>query len=92
MRFTVTIFPGWALRLRRKCRVSTKLRWMTSLTMTFPVDPRIKDKVQSEVKTTASALPLVVNDTVLGYINYFSGTRAQDDRSRSGAGGQVPAQ
>jgi membrane-bound lytic murein transglycosylase D len=41
--------------------------------MTFPVDPRIKDKVQSEVKSTASALPLVVNDTVLSYINYFNG-------------------
>jgi membrane-bound lytic murein transglycosylase D len=40
---------------------------------TFPVDPRIKDRVQSEVKLTSSALPLVVNDTVLGYINYFAG-------------------
>ncbi len=43
------------------------------LTTTFPVDPRIKDKVQSEVKLTTSALPLVVNDTVLSYINYFNG-------------------
>jgi membrane-bound lytic murein transglycosylase D len=43
------------------------------VTMTFPVDPRIKDKVQSEIKTTSSALPLVVNDVVLGYINYFNG-------------------
>ncbi len=42
------------------------------VTMTFSVDPRIKDKVQSEIKTTSSALPLVVNDTVLGYINYFN--------------------
>jgi membrane-bound lytic murein transglycosylase D len=41
--------------------------------MTFPVDPRIKGRVQTEVKTTSSALPLVVNDAVLGYINYFSG-------------------
>jgi membrane-bound lytic murein transglycosylase D len=40
--------------------------------MTFPVDPKIKDKVQIEMKTTASALPLMVNDVVLGYINYFS--------------------
>jgi membrane-bound lytic murein transglycosylase D len=40
--------------------------------MTFSVDPKIKDKVQSEVKSTASALPLVVNDTVLSYINYFN--------------------
>jgi membrane-bound lytic murein transglycosylase D len=43
------------------------------VTTTFPVDPRIKDKVQNEVKSTASALPLVVNDTVLSYINYFNG-------------------
>jgi len=42
------------------------------VTMTFSVDPRIKDKVQSEMKTTTSALPLVVNDVVLGYINYFN--------------------
>ena len=41
--------------------------------MTFPVDPKIKDKVRIEMKTIASALPLMVNDTVLGYINYFSG-------------------
>jgi membrane-bound lytic murein transglycosylase D len=42
------------------------------VTMTFSIDPRIKDKVQTEVKTTSSALPLVVNDVVLGYINYFN--------------------
>jgi len=43
------------------------------VTMTFPVDPRTKGKVETEVKTTASSLPLMVNDVVLGYINYFSG-------------------
>ncbi|HEX4136594.1 MAG TPA: transglycosylase SLT domain-containing protein [Bryobacteraceae bacterium] len=42
------------------------------VTMTFSVDPRIKNKVQSEIKNTTSALPLVVNDIVLGYINYFN--------------------
>lgn len=42
------------------------------LTMTFPVDPRLKDKVQTEVNQTSSALPLVVNDTVLSYINFFN--------------------
>jgi membrane-bound lytic murein transglycosylase D len=41
--------------------------------MTFPVDPRIKGQVQNEVRNTASELPLTVNDTVLGYINYFNG-------------------
>lgn len=43
------------------------------VTMTFPVDPKIKGKVQTELKSTSSALPLVVNDTVLSYINYFNG-------------------
>ena len=43
------------------------------LTMTFPVDPRLKDKVRDQVAATVSQLPLAVNDTVLGYINYFSG-------------------
>jgi membrane-bound lytic murein transglycosylase D len=42
------------------------------LQMTFPVDPRLKDKVREQVKATVSQLPLSVNDTVLGYINYFS--------------------
>ncbi len=40
--------------------------------MTFPVDPRMKSKVQQELQMTTSQLPLVVNDTVLGYINYFA--------------------
>ncbi len=42
------------------------------LQMTFPVDPRLKDKVRAQVAATVSQLPLSVNDTVLGYINYFS--------------------
>jgi len=40
--------------------------------MTFPVDPRMKSKVQQEIQATTSQLPLVVNDTVLGFINYFA--------------------
>lgn len=43
------------------------------LEMTFPIDPKMKNKVREQVKSTESQLPLVVNDTVLGYINYFSG-------------------
>jgi membrane-bound lytic murein transglycosylase D len=43
------------------------------LQMTFPVDPKLKDKVKDQVQATASQLPLSVNDAVLGYINYFSG-------------------
>lgn len=40
--------------------------------LTFPVDPRMKSKVQQEIELTTSQLPLVVNDTVLGFINYFA--------------------
>jgi len=43
------------------------------LQMTFPVDPEIKAKVETQMKTTSSVLPLTVNDAVLGYVNYFSG-------------------
>ncbi len=40
--------------------------------VTFPVDPNIKAKAIAELKTTQSDLPLVINDPVAGYINYFS--------------------
>jgi len=43
------------------------------LQLTFPVDPKLKHKVSDEASATASQLPLAVNDTVLGFINYFSG-------------------
>jgi membrane-bound lytic murein transglycosylase D len=43
------------------------------LQMTFPVDPKMKDKVKEQVRATASQLPLSVNDAVLGYIHYFMG-------------------
>jgi hypothetical protein len=43
------------------------------LTMTFPVDPSIKNKVLEEVQATVSQLPLSTHDSVLGYIHYFSG-------------------
>ena len=62
-----------AAQLRTKFRGFDKAPLDDIVSITFPVDPRIKDKVQSEVKLTSSALPLVVNDTVLGYINYFNG-------------------
>jgi membrane-bound lytic murein transglycosylase D len=42
------------------------------LQMTFPVDPRLKDRVHEQVTATVSQLPLSVTDAVLGYINYFS--------------------
>ena len=43
------------------------------LQMTFPVDPKLKTKVQTELTSTSSQLPLTINDAVIGYINYFSG-------------------
>jgi membrane-bound lytic murein transglycosylase D len=42
------------------------------LQMTFPVDPKLKDRVREQVSATSSQLPLSVNDAVLGYIQYFS--------------------
>ena len=41
------------------------------LQLTFPVDPRLKDKVREEVAATVSQLPLMVTDAVLGYLHFF---------------------
>ncbi len=43
------------------------------LELTFPVDPKLKRKVREEVRLTQSQLPLTVNDSVLGFVHYFSG-------------------
>jgi len=43
------------------------------LQMTFPIDPRLKDKVRDQVMATVSQLPLEVTDPVLGYIHFFDG-------------------
>ena len=40
--------------------------------VTFPVDPNIKATAELELKTTQSDLPLVMNDYVASYINFFS--------------------
>jgi membrane-bound lytic murein transglycosylase D len=40
--------------------------------VTFPVDPNIKAKAAEELKETRSDLPLVLNDAVASYINFFS--------------------
>jgi membrane-bound lytic murein transglycosylase D len=47
------------------------------LDLTFPVDPRLKGRTQAQVQAAQSQLPLVVNDAVLSYINYFTSTRGQ---------------
>ncbi len=45
--------------------------------ITFPVDPNIRAKAEAEVKTTKSDLPLVLNDQVAMFINYFSSPRGR---------------
>ena len=40
--------------------------------VTFPVDPAMKATAEAELKETRSDLPLVVNDFVASYINFFS--------------------
>jgi membrane-bound lytic murein transglycosylase D len=41
------------------------------LQLTFPVDPKLKDKVREQVSATVSDLPLMVTDAVLGYLHFF---------------------
>ena len=45
--------------------------------ITFPVDPNIKARAEAEIKTTKSDLPLVLNDQVAMFINYFSSARGR---------------
>ena len=47
------------------------------LSLTFPVDPKLKLKVREEVGATVSQLPLEASDAVLSFINYFSGERGK---------------
>ena len=42
--------------------------------VTFAVDPNLVAKATAELKTTKSDLPLVVNDYVATYINFFANT------------------
>lgn len=44
--------------------------------VTFPPDAALTAKVAEELKTTQSDLPLVVNDYVAGFINYFTNSPA----------------
>ena len=43
--------------------------------VTFVVDPKIVAKAQAKLATTKSDLPLVVNDYVASYINFFANTQ-----------------
>jgi membrane-bound lytic murein transglycosylase D len=44
--------------------------------VTFAVDPAITAQVQADLKTTRSDLPLVLNDYVASYVNFFANTKA----------------
>ncbi len=39
--------------------------------LTFPVDPKVKEQVQQEIKSVQSDLPLVSNDYVDGFVGYL---------------------
>jgi len=43
--------------------------------VTFEVDPKIVAKARAELATTKSDLPLMVNDYVAAYINFFANTQ-----------------
>jgi len=47
------------------------------LQMTFPIDPSLRNKVQEQIRVTASQLPLEENDAIISYINFFSSTRGK---------------
>lgn len=47
------------------------------LDLTFPIDPRMKNKVAAQLSATSSQLPLLVNDAVLSYVNYFTSERGR---------------
>lgn len=44
--------------------------------VTFPPDPELVGRLNAELKTTQSDLPLAVNDYVAGFIHYFSDSPA----------------
>ena len=44
--------------------------------VTFPPDPALIGRLSAELKTTQSDLPLVVNEYVAGFINYFTNSPA----------------
>jgi membrane-bound lytic murein transglycosylase D len=45
--------------------------------MTFPVDPRLKDRAEAAAKNISHDLPLTVNDEVLSYLNFFQTPRGK---------------
>ncbi len=47
--------------------------------VTFPVNPKVLAQAKAELKTTKSDLPLLLNDYVASYINFFQNTQSGHD-------------
>ncbi len=45
--------------------------------MTFPVDPRLKERAEKELEAVPHDLPLTVNDQVLSFLNFFQTPRGR---------------
>jgi membrane-bound lytic murein transglycosylase D len=45
--------------------------------MTFPVDPRLKERAEEAAKNLSHDLPLTVNDQVLSFLNFFQTPRGR---------------
>ena len=45
--------------------------------MTFPVDPRLKERAEEVAKNLSHGLPLTVNDEVLSFLNFFQTPRGR---------------
>jgi membrane-bound lytic murein transglycosylase D len=45
--------------------------------MTFPVDPKVKERAEETAKSTSHDLPLTVNDVVASYLNFFQTPRGR---------------
>src|SRR5246127_3015754 len=45
--------------------------------MTFPVDPKLKERAEEEAKNLSHDLPLTVNDVVASYLNFFQTPRGR---------------
>ena len=45
--------------------------------MTFPVDPRLKERAEEAAKNVSHDMPLTVNDQVLSFVNFFQTPRGR---------------
>jgi membrane-bound lytic murein transglycosylase D len=45
--------------------------------LTFPTDPRLREKAEAELATVPHDLPLTINDQVLSYLNFFQTPRGR---------------